>query len=302
MRARPLAALLLFATCLGRVAIAQDSRDDPNESLPRQQSRAEFRKGVTAAEHQRWAEAREDFVHAYELFPHPSILLDLGVSRAHVGEYAQAEKDLTRFLAEDTGATAEDLQNARAALADVKKHLGTIRVRVEPVGATATLDQKPIALVEGALTDVRVALGPHELVAQAPGHDTWEGRVDVDGPGAKVVDVTLTKHAEPKPRTGVGTQRVVSFVSFGAAVALAGFGVFADVHSIDLANQYNTKTEANYQNPATKTEGIAFRTAADVTLALAGAFVVAGVVLYLTAPKPHAAAVALTPFGLTGRF
>jgi len=261
-----------------------------------------FRKGVAAAEQQRWLEARDDFVKAYELYAHPSILLDLGVSRAHVGEYAQAEQDLTRFLAEDTSATADELQSARTMLTDVRKHLGTVRVRVAPAGATATLDQKPIALVAGELTDVRVALGPHELVATAPGHDPWEGRVDVSGPDAKVVDLTLAKHAAPRPHGGIGTQRVVSFVLFGTGVALAGFGIFAGVHSIDLANQYNTPTEANYQNPATKSEGIAFRTAADVTLAIAGACVVAGVVLYFTAPKQRAPTVALTPFGIAGRF
>jgi hypothetical protein len=299
---RPLVAVFVFVTAFASVASAQDRPDDPNESQPRQESRAMFRKGVVAAEQQRWAEAREDFVRAYELFPHPSILLDLGVSRAHVGEYTQAEQDLTRFLAVDTTATADELQSARTMLADVRKHLGTVRVRVAPPGATATLDQKPLALVTGELTDVRVALGPHELVATAAGHDTWQGRVVVDGPEPKIVDLTLAEHASPRPHVGVGVQRVTSFVLFGAGVLLGGFGIFAGVHSIDLANQYNTPSEANYQNPATKSEGIAFRTAADVTLIVAGACVVAGVVLYLTAPKPHAAAVAFTPFGVAGRF
>ena len=302
MTLRPLAVAFAVALSLTRAAAAQDRPEDPNESQPRKESRAMFRKGVAAAEQQRWLEARDDFVKAYELYAHPSILLDLGVSRAHVGEYAQAEQDLTRFLAEDTSATADELQSARTMLGDVRKHLGTVRVRVAPAGATATLDQKPIALVAGELTDVRVALGPHELVATAPGHDRWEGRVDVDGPDAKIVDLTLAKHAAPRPHGGIGTQRVVSFVLFGSGVALAGFGIFAGVHSIDLANQYNTPTEANYQNPATKTEGIAFRTAADITLALAGACVVAGVVLYFTAPKPRAPSVAITPFGIAGQF
>ena len=305
MRLRSLAVALLFATSLAPVAAAQERPEEPNESLPRRQSRAAFREGVAAAEKQRWAEARDDFVKAFKLFPHPSILLDLGVSRAHVGEYVEAEQDLTRFLAEDTSATSDELQNARAALTDVRKHLGTIRVRVSPpsAGATATLDQKPVALVAGELTDVRVALGAHELDASAPGYDPWIGRVVVDGPEAKVVDLTLAKRSlAPRPHAGIPAQRVVSFALFGTGVALAGFGIFAGVHSIDLANQYNTPTEANYQNPATKDEGIAFRTAADVTLIVAGACVVAGLILYFTTPKSHAPAIAITPFGLAGRF
>jgi len=292
----------IVALAMARPALAQDRPDDPNESLPRKQSRAMFRQGVAAAEKQNWAEARDDFSRAFELFPHPSILLDLGVSRSHVGEFAQAEQDLTRFMAEDTGATPDELQTARLALADVRKHLGTIRIRVAPPGATATIDQRPIALVDTQLTDVRVGLGPHELAASAAGHETWTGRVVVDGPEAKVVDLTLAaRSTEKRPHAGIPTQRVLSFVLFGTGVALAGFGIFAGVHSIDLANQYNTPTEANYQNPATKSEGIAFRTAADVTLILAGACVVAGIVLYVTTPK-RATQVALTPFGLSAQF
>jgi hypothetical protein len=301
VRPRALFSILAVAFALARPAAAQDRPDDPTESLPRKQSRAMFRRGVAAAEAQRWSEARDDFQKAFQLFPHPSILLDLGVSRSHVGEYEQAEQDLTRFMAEDTGATADELQAARLALVDVRKHLGTIRVRVSPAGAIATVDQRPVALVEGQLADVRVALGPHELEAHAPGHEEWKGRVIVDGPEAKVVDLTLAALAKPKPHAGVPAQRIVSFVLFGTGVALAGFGIFAGVHSIDLANQYNTPTEPNYQNPATKSEGIAFRTAADVTLVLAAACVAAGLVLYFTTPK-HTTHVALAPTGLTVRF
>ncbi len=287
--------LVVFAAPLAR---AQDTRDDPQDSEQRDESRAAFRRGVAAVQKQKWTEARDDFLEAYKLFPHPSILLDLGVSQFHVGDYVASEQDLTRFLAEDTGATADELQTARGTLAEVRKHLGTLRVRVSPVGATATLDEKPLSLVAGELTDVRVAIGAHTLEATAPDHETWTGRVDVDGEGAKVVDLTLSPRDQDHAQAGPGTQRVVSYVLFGTGVALAGFGIFTGVRSIDLANQYNTPTEANYQNPSTKSEGLAFRTAADVTLALAAACVVAGVVVYVTAPKKAQAKVALSPFGI----
>jgi len=283
------------------LARAQEVRpDDPNESEQREESRAAFRRGVAAVKAQRWSEARDDFLQAYKLFPHPSILLDLGVSRSHVGDYVAAEQDLTRFLAEDTGATPDELQTARSTLGDVRKHLGTIRVRISPAGATATLDEKPIALVAGELADVRVAIGSHTLEASAPDHVAWTGKVKVDGPEAKVVDLTLSPRGEDHAQAGPPTQRIVSYVLFGTGVALAGFGIFAGVRSIDLANQYNTPTEANFQNPSTKSEGIAFRTAADVTLVLAGACVALGIVLYVTAPKKTK--VALLPIGIRVAF
>jgi hypothetical protein len=293
---------LLSVLVIGHVARAQDTRpEEPAESEQRQASRDAFRRGVAALQKQRWEEARDAFLQAYKLFPHPSILLDLGVSRAHVGEEVEAEQDLTRFLAEDTSATPDELQTARTALESVRKRLGTIRVRVAPPGATATLDGKPIALVAGDYLAVRVARGTHAFVASAVGHEGWSGRIDVDGEGAKVVDLTLAAHGEIKPPTGLGTQRIFAITCIGVGLATAGFATYAGLHSIDLANQYNTPGQANYQNPATKSEGIAFRTAADITFVLAGALVVAGVVLYVVAPKRQAQ-VAITPFGILGRF
>ncbi len=281
---------------------ADDTRpEEPSESQQRQESRAAFRRGVAALQKQKWAEAKEEFLHAYTLFPHPSILLDLGVSRAHVGEVVEAEQDLTRFLAEDTSAIPDELQTARTTLESVRKRLGTVRVRVAPQGAVASLDDKPVALVAGELVPVRVAIGSHKLEASAQDHDTWSGRIDVDAGSAKVVDLTLAEHHEAPLQTTLGTQRVVSIALMSTGFAAAGFAIFAGVHSIDLAHQYNTPSEANYQNPGTKSEGITYRTIADVMFVGAGLLVVGGIVLYFTAPKA-AAHVAVTPLGVMGRF
>lgn len=305
MRARLVAPLAFFIVVPLAHAQSRDARpEDPNESQQRQESRAAFRRGVTALEKQKWTDARDELAHAYELFPHPSILLDLGLARSHVGEWVQAEQDLTRFLADDTGALPDELQTARSTLGEIRKHVGTIRVRVAPAGATAMLDHKPIALASGDLVDVRVTQGDHEIEASAPDRETWDEHVQVDGGGVKLVDLTLAPRGTIVVHHGVPPLRIASYVLFGAGVALAGFGIFAGVHSIDLANQYNSPSEANYQNPGTKSEGIAYRTAADVTFAIAGACVVAGVILYVIAPKRAAtqAALGVSPFGLRVAF
>lgn len=301
MRVRFLSLAVLASVLATAPARADEPRpDEPTESAQREESREAFRKGVAALRKQAWREARDAFVRAYQLFPHPSILLDLGVARAHVGEYVDAEQNLTRFLAEDTGAQPDELQTARATLADVRTHLGTIRLRVRPGGAVATLDDKPVALVPHELVDVRVALGDHHLHVEASAHAAWDGTVVADGPEAKVVDLTLARREEQTPSSGPYPRRIASYVLFGVGAGLGAFGIFAGVHSIDLANQYNTPTEANYQNPGTKSEGIAYRTVADVTIPLAAACVVAGIVLFATAPKSAAPAakVSLGPGGI----
>lgn len=304
MSARVLGLSLAFAMLVAPIAHAQDVHpDETNESQQRDESRAAFRRGVTAVQKQKWAEARDDFIQAYKLYPHPSILLDLGVSRSHVGDWVAAEQDLTRFLAEDTGATPDELQTARGTLSEARKHLGTVRVRVVPAGSTALLDDKPIALVADALTDLRVTLGSHTFEASAPDHETWSGKIALDASETKVVDLTLVARGEKPVRVSLRPQRIAAFALYGSSVVFAGFGIFAGVHSLDLAHQYNTPSEASYQSPSTKSDGITFRTAADVTFTIAIACVVAGTVLYVTVPKAKThIAIAITPFGVTGAF
>src|SRR5438552_371702 len=89
----------------------------------REASRTAFRKGVTLAKDNDWKGARDAFLEAYRLFSHPSILLNIGIARWKIGEYVGAEQDLTKFLGDDRTASIEDVESARAALAQVKQHL-----------------------------------------------------------------------------------------------------------------------------------------------------------------------------------
>src|SRR5262249_38314990 len=142
-------------------AFAEDPR--------KEQSRTAFRKGVELVQKGDLRGGRDAFVEAYRLFPHPSILLNLGLVRARIGESLEAEHDLLRFLADDGGGTRDEVQSARAALADARTHIGTLKLRVEPAGAHATLDGKPLPLAAGEQTEARVLSGDHVLEIAADG-------------------------------------------------------------------------------------------------------------------------------------
>src|SRR5437016_6240482 len=138
---RVLVALLLFQVTLGgsmRVAFADEPAADSEDA--KEKSRAAFRRGVELAKKGDYAHARDAFQEAYRLFQHPSILLNLGIAHSKTAEYAAAEEDLVRFLGDDGGATNEELHNARTILADVRTHLGTLKLRVSPDAARASLD------------------------------------------------------------------------------------------------------------------------------------------------------------------
>lgn len=296
MPRRALAGAILISSLLLSAGAVADS--------PRDQSRAAFMRGVADAHQGHYTAARDEFLEAYNLYAHPSILMNLGIARWHTGEYIQAEKDLARFLSDDGGASDEDIANARAGLAAVRQHLGTVRLRVAPLGARVMLDTQPITLVLSGFAEVRAIVGPNELRAEADGYEPLHQSVVVSHETQMTLDLSLKplgaasgKHAEPPPSADAdGTRKAVAYASLVAsaasAIAWAGFGLRA----LSLASAYNTKGSLEYQDPGTKSTGIAFRSAADVFFATA--LVGGGVGAYLLifpvktdAPTTHASVV-----------
>jgi Tfp pilus assembly protein PilF len=107
--ARFSAAFVVLA-CAGSVtSVAREARaDEPQitaDADAREKSRVAFRRGVAQLRSQDWTAARASFEAAWALYPHPSILLNLGIARLRTDEPVRAEQDLVRFLSEDVGAS-----------------------------------------------------------------------------------------------------------------------------------------------------------------------------------------------------
>jgi hypothetical protein len=298
---------LLLAAAVA-AALALSSSPSSAQDDAREQSRAAFRRGVSLAESGDYASARDAFLEAYRLFPHPSILLNLGIARAHTGQWLEAEQDLVHFLADDGGARPEELASARAELGQTRQHLGSFRLRVSPDGARATLDARPVALIPGSFVDVRTTRGAHVLRVDADGFAPYGKTLDIAGEKGPDVNVSLRPLGEAPAPTHPGEgQRIAGwFLVAGAGVA-AVVGAVAGFEAVSLANEYNTNSpdNQNFQSKGTKASGITFRTSADV--AFIGALVLGGVGAYLllTAPDTQAAQARLVvgPWsGIAGSF
>jgi hypothetical protein len=286
-------------------ALLASSRPSRADDEGRDRSRAAFRRGVAQAHEGNYAAARDSFLEAYKLFPHPSILLNVGIARAHTGEWLEAEQDLVHFLADDGGAQPDELLSARQELAQTRSHLGTFRLRVSPDGARARIDAHPIALIPGGFVDVRTTRGSHELDCEADGYVPVHRPVVVDSERAPNIDLTLAAQgtATVAPEDG---RRTLGWFLIGGGVMAAGIGVFTGLEAISLAHAYNTPGNASYQDQGTKARGIVFRTSADV--AFLGALALAGFGVYFELTPPastgaQAGAVLAPGFGgIAGRF
>jgi hypothetical protein len=273
---------LVIAAALGAALATWTGRAGADDDA-RERSRAAFRRGVAQAQDGNYVAARDSFLEAYKIFPHPSILLNLGIARAHTGEWLEAEQDLVQFLADDGGAQPDELTSARAELAQTRSHLGTFRLRVTPDGARAMLDAHPIALIPGAFIDVRTTRGAHDLYVDADGYTPVDQQVVVAAERAPNLDLTLAATGRPRATEGEGRRTLGWFLVGGAGLA-AGIGIYAGVEAESLAHGYDTPGSGSYQDASTKARGLVFRTSADV--AFASALLLGGVGAYLLLSKP----------------
>src|ERR1700677_4516304 len=111
--------VLAAAVAAALLASSQPGRADDEA---RDRSRAAFRRGVSQAHDGNYTAARDSFLEAYKLFPHPSILLNVGIARAHAGEGREAERDFGHSRADEGGARPDDLVGARQELAQTRSH------------------------------------------------------------------------------------------------------------------------------------------------------------------------------------
>jgi hypothetical protein len=278
-------ALVVSCAIAGALVPSIARADTPTVSAAdKEKSRAAFRRGVGQLKAQDWAGARASFEEAWALVQHPSILLNLGIARLKTNDPLLAEQDLARFLAEDTGASADEQTAAKEALAEARTRLGTLHVSATPASAKIAIDGKPAAAAEE-----RVVAGPHVVSAEAEGFTADRKNVDVPGGGEASVALALAaeKHAPPLatselPPSRSSTRKVVGFSLAGvSAVAFVATGILG-VRAISLSNDYGDEASEGFQDPDVKSRGQNARTFADVALVTGLVTGAAAAVLLLT--------------------
>jgi hypothetical protein len=294
MRGRRLVSSIVLAVAVAAAPRSGHAQDRPShaEQDARERSRVAFRKGVAQLRAQDWTGARTSFEAAWALYPHPSILLNLAIARLHTDDPIRAEQDLVRFLSEDGGASADELASAREALAEARSRLGSLRVVVSPASARVTVDGTAVETVRradaasGVVAEMRIKPGRHAVVAEAEGHVPDRRSVDVAAKAEVAVTIALAVvEAPPKPPpppAPSATRDVVGWSLVGLAGAALITGGVTALRAKSLSDDYADRGSPRFQDPDARSSGIAFRTAADVSLGVALVSGAAAVILLVT--------------------
>ncbi len=156
---------------------------------------------------------------AYELYPSPKLLLNIGTSLRQIGRNAEAAETYETYL-DHPEADADRADELRDILDDLDALVGRLNVTVKERGARVSLDGKILRdLGDGA---IRVDPGEHTLTAEKSGRPATVRHVRVKA--NQTLDVELSVEELPPAEEGPDARTVIGYtlIGLGGAAVLVG--------------------------------------------------------------------------------
>ena len=159
-----------------------------------------FQRGVELVQAAQWGEALSAFERSSSLVAHPLTTFNIGACQRALGRYTLARRTLAKSLADgeqNLSLPPSYATDAKAFIGEIDGLLAHLSIRVEPVGATLTVDGRPL-----------LAEGPSYIAGVLPpgrGAAAPAGSIDVVlDPGAHVLSVSLKGYGDVVINKSVG--------------------------------------------------------------------------------------------------
>jgi hypothetical protein len=289
-------ALVLAAACVPATAAADGAED-------------KFTQGTTAFAEGRLDEALKIFQELWKAKKTWDVALMLGHTERNQEKYRDAAEHYTYALANfPAGSETADREETKGFLAEVKKHVGTLRIRVPVKGAAVKIGGVAIdAAMLGQ--DVFVGKGKVVIEASAPGYQPAKRTLEIKGGESEDVTITLQPAAASQPRSLTPALVVggVGLVGIIVGAALVGTAEGKKGEGLKLHDELGS--EAGCAADPTKCKAMRDAFAATDALGNGGvaAFVLGGLagaaaVGYVLLPsrKPKTGKVAILPVAAPG--
>jgi hypothetical protein len=156
-------------------------------------ARRHFKNGVRLHEDENHAGALAEFEAAYRLKPSAASLQNVALSLKALFRYAEAADTLRQLLERHPQQLSEDERTSlRQAIDELESLVGSVIVTVTPPDARVSIDGRSIA-PDRYRQGVRLNVGEHSIVAEAPGYDRVSRVVRIAGGHSAVpVEIVLT--------------------------------------------------------------------------------------------------------------
>ncbi|HYO97225.1 MAG TPA: PEGA domain-containing protein [Polyangiaceae bacterium] len=154
-------------------------------------ARRHFKNGINLYRDTNYKGALAEFEAAYAQKPGPGSLQNTALCLKALFRYAEAAEALKKLLAAHGAELSEPEREAvRDAIQELDGLVGTLRVQLAPTHATLTVNGRPVSAEQRA-DGVRLNVGEHTLVAEAPGYQRHTTLVRIASQQRIVESITL---------------------------------------------------------------------------------------------------------------
>jgi hypothetical protein len=256
-----------------------------------------------------WAGALTLLKEVAAIKPTPQVRFNIALCQEKLGRLVAALGDYELAAADaresDAGQVAEEVD---ARLEALKARIPKIIVQRGAGAENATIMLDGVAIGDSVVgTPMPADPGPHVVDASAPGYKSFNQALRLQEKQTETVTVNLEKlpdEPNPSPQPGAasrstGTLRTIGIVTTGiGAASLIGSGVFYYLRGQtidDLDDACPDRNSCPESQRSTFDKGKTYNTAANVTLAIGGVAVAAGVTMIVLGSSRSETAVRLVP-------
>jgi tetratricopeptide (TPR) repeat protein len=158
---------MVLLAALGAAGADEPAPTRPDDPAARALAKQLRDHGVEAMNRRDFAEASDDFQRAYELFPSPNLLFNLGVALDQEGHVPEALEAFESFVEESAGPEPEALAYARDRVAALSGNVARLQLSMSPADALVTVDAR---YLRGAHPrGIIVMPGQHVVAGEKPG-------------------------------------------------------------------------------------------------------------------------------------
>jgi hypothetical protein len=181
--------LLSIVLCLGATSrVAAEDTDNVKRA------RTLFASGVSAYKDGNFERALQAFEEAYQLRPHPTVLVNIAGCYDQMGKPIDAIYRYEKFLKETKGETPQR-REVKKTLEQLYQKIGTITLNVVPDGSKVQVDRAETK-VSPIVEPIHLTIGKHTLTVSREGYGRVERDIDVVEGDKREIWITLDKRLD----------------------------------------------------------------------------------------------------------
>lgn len=250
--------------------------------------------------------ALEKFKAAYDKFPSPKILINVGTTLRQLGRNVEAAEVYEKYLHDPEHDAARE-KDVNRVLEEIDAVVGRIVVQVDDPNATLRLDGKQIdAFAKGESR--RVDPGEHTLTAEKPGASPVVQSIVVKPRQEHLVTLRFAPPPPPPPPPSTNSAPRTIGLALGG-VGAAGILAGAIVGIVAVAQSGSAKSHCYEGGKACDAKGVELdqqaktsATISTVGLAVGTGVLAAGALVWFISPQPSKERSPVAPSGLQLRF